>query len=459
LFQKLIRDLGVVNIDHRLQQSDFRDDAAAIVPFSNTTFAHLEQADTVLLMGSNIRREQPILANRVRKAYHNQGGQILAINPLQLELNVPVELQEIVHPDTWVATLAGLAKALGAADNSLTPQTMKASLEDVTVSTTIQTMAERLKEKNNSVLCLGALALNHPQASELRAWTRLIAGLSGAKLMELTPGANALGASQVGSLPYKDQTAPGLNAQAQFNKPLKAYVLFGIEPELDCANPHQVTQALQAADLVIAFSAYRSKALEQYADIMLPIAPFIETGGTFVNAQGDWQTFPESIPAQGEARPGWKVLRVFANILQLPNYEYSQCDDIRQELQSHLRESSHAEFAPVWPAPSITPVATSLKRVTEWPLYRIDSVVRRSQALQNCGASDSLQAVINPQLAKQKGLQEADEVRVSQNGVGVELAVTISDNMPNDVVYIPAAYDETAALGESFGAITIEKLS
>ncbi len=453
LLQKLWRGLGCQHIDHRLHQTDVSDQNHAPLCPLGITLPELEEQDFILLVGSNIRREQPLASNRCRKA-QLAGAEIASIHCLDLEFPFQQTIKIITTPNDFVNVLAGIAKAL-------TNESLSSISADSKVSKQQEALAKQLKSKK-SVIILGAMAQNHPQAALIRQLCQWIAEQSESRCVYMTEGANSAGAWLAGAIPHRTAggvavTAPGLSTQAMFNMALKAYFFVNVEPPLDCANPVQVTQALSQADWVVALATFKSKALLEHADVVLPMASFAETTGSFVNLAGDWQTFTPAILPLGEAKPGWEILQTLGNLFELPDFNSASHDFIYDELHTALRaEGTTAIKAGLPQLTDLNPLSPSkIMRVTEWPLYGSDSLVRRSQALQGSASNDSVGIAMNAALAKSLMLKEGQVVQVKQGQGNARLSVLIDERLPNDCVWIPAGCKETSTLGESFGAVEI----
>lgn len=378
LLQKLCRGLGSHNIDHRLQQSDFSDqDDAPLFPRATLPYAELESQKAILLIGSHLHHEQPLAAVRVRKAAL-AGARVMVINPEDYSFNFEVTHKLI---DQQLPRL--LAEVVVALDNK--------QLAGIKPSEKAQQIAAALRASDKSVLVLGALAHNHPQAATLRYLTALIAQLSGSHLMPMTSGANSAGAWLAGAVPHRSVAGdalktPGLNAQKMLSNKLKAYILLGIEPELDCVNPSLALQALQAADFVCVLSPYTNQTMLEYAHLILPIAAFTETAGTTVNVEGRWQSFHGCVKPFGQARPAWKVLRVLGNLFALEGFDYAHSEEVRDELKNLVDQ---AVFKPSQSYQLDSKVLDEKisSPIVQWPIYGIDSIVRRAVALQRTGIS------------------------------------------------------------------------
>jgi NADH-quinone oxidoreductase subunit G len=434
LLQKLMRGMGSDNVDFRLRQSDFAADGKqAGAPWLGMSVAELGKADRILIVGSFLRKDHPLLAARIRQAV-KKGTQVSVIHSSDDDLLMKVAHKAIVAPDAMVDALAQLAKAVAAKQQD--------------------GIAGSLLSGQRVAVLLGNFAQQHPQAAQLQALAQQIAqGVSG-KFGFLGEAANSVGGYLANAIP----AGQGLNAAAMLAAPRKAYILLNTEPELDCADPQQALKAMYAADLVVALSAYKHFARD-YADVLLPIAPFAETSGTFVNTEGRVQSFRGAVKPQGEARPAWKVLRVLGNLLKVAGFDYETSEQVRDEAiggpDVSARLNNALQVAPA--APSGGGKAGGFQRVADVPIYSADAVVRRAASLQ--ATQDAAQPVLRMRgdELKKLGLQPGDQARISQGEGSVQLAVAADDGLPAGVARVAAGHAATAALGAMFGTITVER--
>ncbi len=388
LLQRITRHLGSDNIDYRLRQRDFRDqinDAKA--PLLGCSIADLDTRQGILVVGSNLRMEVPIIAHRVRKAARI-GASVAFLNPARYEYHFKPAAYVTVAADALAQGLAAVLAAAAEAAGAQLPAHLAKAVEGVQVTDAHRAAAQALTRKPALVL-LGQIALRHPQYADLRALAAGVAAVTGAALGQLSEGANAAGAALAGATPHrgpggKPLARPGFDARAMIETPRDAYVLFGIEPTKDLAAGNAALAALRGA-AVVAFTSFVSDELSEVADVLLPIGTFAETAGTFVNVEGRWQSFDAAADAFGDSRPGWRVLRVLGNELELPNCEYRTPSDIAAELERELdgaRElkADEAQYKGSF-APSSRPVPVDAASL-EVPIYAIDALVRRSEPLQ-----------------------------------------------------------------------------
>ncbi len=461
LLQKLVRGLGGANVDHRLRQADFSDQSEApLFPWLGQSLAELENVDAALLVGSNLRKEQPLANHRLRKAAL-RGASVMLVNPLDYPFNYPIADKIIAAPAALVPALAGIAKALQG--KSKQEGALAELLSGVRADKVQKAIAGHLKEAERATVLLGPTAMAHPRLSVLRALAGHIAEATGAALGYLPEGPNAAGAWLAGALPHRGPagsatTAAGLDALAMLRQRLAGYVLLGVEPELDSWDAAAARAALAGSELNIVLSAYRSEEMQRYAHVLLPVAPFTETSGTFVNAEGRWQSFEGTVPPPGEARPAWKVLRVLGNQLDLAQFDYLASTDIRDEVRT-LVGDARPDNAGAWKEPEALDGAAheGLERIGETAVYGGDPVVRRAGALQRTAEAQRAGLRVNARLARKLKLADGGKAGVRQGEAEVVLPVAVDEGVPDGCVLLPGGIPESAGLGPLFGEIELTK--
>jgi len=449
LLAKLVRGLGSDNIDTRLRQSDFGGDAETQgAAWLGMPIADVDALDRVLLVGSFLRKDHPLLSARLRRAT-KRGCQLTVLHGADDELLMRVANKAIVRPSQWVGALAAIAVAVAAQRGEASP------VSGIEPDDTARAVAASLLSGERKAIFLGNAAIQHPQAAQLRAWAQWIAQATGATLGVLTEAANTVGAHIVGARPLTG----GLDARAMLEQPRRAYLLWNVEPDYDTADPALAARALAQADTVIAFSPYRNGALE-YADAILPIAPFSETSGTFINAEGRAQSFNGTVKPFGDARPGWKVLRVLGDLLELDGFAQDTPEAVRAEAlpADVAARLSNATTLATTSEPAAGEAATpSLERLADVPIYASDAIVRRSPPLQATADARVPRARINAATAQALGVADGDTVRVAQGGAAAVLSLQIDAGLPDGVLRVATAHAATAALGPMFGPITLER--
>jgi NADH-quinone oxidoreductase subunit G len=382
LLKKLARHLGSHSVDYRLRRADFRDQANDPAwPWLGTDIAGISALDGILVVGSNLRMEAPIIAHHVRKAAL-AGAEVGFVNPA----DYPVRFSRSAFVEAEAADLAAglagvLVAALEATGGSL-PGALAGRFGGVVPSDAQRAAASILQGKDNAWLLLGQLVERHPELSEIRMIAAELARVTGSALGYLPEGANAAGAAMVGFRPgVGDAADGGLDVEGMLSAPRHAYILHGIEPDADIGDNELAEAALKSADVVIALTAFSGEALLDCADVVLPIAAFAETAGTFVNAEGRWQSFAAAANPFGDARPAWRVLRVLATTLGAKDCAYQNIDELRAEIDSEVgrpaRDNSLVQRDELEPV-SVEVDAGRL----DLPIYSIDPLVRRSAPLQ-----------------------------------------------------------------------------
>jgi NADH-quinone oxidoreductase subunit G len=444
LLGKLARALGCDNVDFRLRQSDFfADGKRAGAPHLGMPVTGIDKLDRLLLIGSFLRKDHPLLAARVRQAV-KRGCQVSLVQATDDPMLMPVAHKAIARPSAWVEQLAQIAGAVAQIKGVAAPAAGVDANEDT------RAIAASLCTGHAVAIMLGNAAVQSPHAAQLQAWAQWIADATGATLGVLGEGANSVGGYLAGAVPAAD----GLNARAMVEQPRRAYLLWNLEPEFDTGNPAATMKALAAADTVIAFSPYRNGALE-YADAILPITPFTETSGTFINAEGRVQGFNGSVNPLGDARPGWKVLRVLGNQLGLSGFDYETPESVRAEAippDVAARLSNRIDAAPQGIS-----AATGVERIADVPVYFTDAIVRRAEALQQTRDARPPKASANAKTLAGFGLVAGDKARVSQGEATALLECALDDHLPDGVVRVPAGHASTSTLGAMFGPIKLER--
>ncbi len=505
LLQKLLRSLGSENIDHRLQQCDFRDDAPrfdnrisaaahaqpSATPGSEIPLSAYNSLESVLLVGANIRKEQPLIALRLRQSWLAHGCKIHAINPMDFDLNFGLCSNQIVPNTQLVATLGAVAVSVAAVKQLALPDEIKAyaNLGDGSQQAEI---AEHLcSTAERRLIILGAWAQQHADASVIKMITRWIAQASGCAVAVLAPGNSVAGAVA--------QCRPGINGKnthEMFREHLAAYILLGTEAELDCLEGKAARRALHAADFVVQISAFKSESVMQYADVLLPMAAFAESAGTYINCEGRVQAGYAAANPQGESRPAWKILRVMGNFLNCSGFDYVTLADVtacaltnagqgefaQAVTSANIQISNSAEAAGIRRAETAydneganrgdldlsadhdvsAKLAVGLVRIQDIPMYRGDNILRNAAALQQTADNPCPQVVVNPACAESLGLHDGDTARVTEmageNGVGeITLMVKLSARIPDGCAYIPAGFLETLEIAPHC-QVTLAKL-
>ena len=483
LSQKLARALGSDDVDHRLSQTDFSDqDGAPVMPWLGMGVADLETLDAAFLVGSNIRKEQPIAALRLRKSAL-KGAQVACLNPKAFPLHFEHAGEIVVAHDRMANELYLVAKAAGADLSGLRDvpgETAGASPDE-----RAQGIAKALTDGERSAVVLGAIAVAHPSYALLRALAQRLARATNATLSMLPERGNTAGAWLAGAVPHRGPGGAALPRAGRHagrmlgadgaGGPAGPMLLVNVEPSLDAANPAAAAHALAAAadgGGVVAMTAFVSDELARHASVVLPISSFAEGFGTHVNAAGQWQSAKGAVPPPGDARPGWKVFRVLAEALGVDGFAYDTPETILRELQGRCRSVALDNFAssssaPSFPAPRSVgeggangPLA--MLRAGETPIHAVDPLVRRSVPLQKSVDGRQAFASMNAAELARHGAAEGDLLLVRQGhgpDVGeARLPARLDGGVPDGTVWIPTGLPETASLGPVFGEVRLDVL-
>jgi NADH-quinone oxidoreductase subunit G len=433
LLGRIARGLGSPNIDHRIRQRDFRDQAAdPVYPSLGIGIADVEKLSSLLVIGCNLRREAPMLAHRVRKAAR-RGGRVSFVNPATFDYLFPVAGYLESRAATMVADLAAVLSVLSEGGIAV-PENLSEVVRTANVRDEHRALARAFQNGasagpasasgsasgaaagsggtsgGSSVgatgapasasgdpasqgggsssggarhVLLGALAARHSAFADIRALASAIAQATGATFGVLAEGGNAAGAYLAGAVPHREAggrslSHPGMNAREMLSAPSGATMLFGgIEPWID-AFDSEAARNLSSSGFVIAITPFESNTLREVAHVMLPIGSHAETSGTYVNLEGTWQSYAGAIAPVGEARPGWKVLRVLGNLLHLNGFDYLSSEEVRDELRracGDVPAGTYVGTHRVNGSPAATPLVDP-------NMYQSDALVRRAPSLQ-----------------------------------------------------------------------------
>ncbi len=475
LLQKIVRGLGSRNVDHRLRQSDFRADSHLQgVPWLGMSIADTSELKSVLVIGSNLRKDHPLIAQRFRQAV-KRGAELNLINLVNDDLLLEVANQAIISPSKMVAMLAQVLQVIVESKGVGVPDAVKSvvgAVDDVT--DTARLMAVSLMNNKPAAVFLGNLTQHHPQYADIHLLAQHIAQLSEASFGMLGEAANSVGAYLAGAVPVSSSLGAssnsghnasqmlGMNVDEPSIEPCRAYVLLNLEPELDTYNPQAAMKTLDAAELVVVMSTYKINASTciDYADVMLPIAPFTETSGTFINTEGRAQSFNGVVTPLGDTRPAWKILRVLGNLLELEGFDFETSEqvfaeiippgsDIRKHLDNKLKNFAVSE---------VRQESDGIQRIGEVPIYQADPIVRRAESLQLTHDASVPVAWMSGEMLEKLGVCGGDKVGLKQGEGEVHLRAACDDKLPSNCVRLASAHPLTATLGDMFGEIIVKKL-
>jgi len=446
LSQRLIRSLGSENVDFRLRQTDFSVDGVRNgAPWLGMKINDISGLDRVLVVGSSLRKDHPLLTQRLRQAA-KRGAEISLIASAIDDPLFKLAHSAAASPAELVTALANLAAAIADSKGALLGEAVRQYV-DANSRIDVRGIATSLCSGGTSALFLGNAAVQHPAFGVIWAIGLEIERLCGATLGFFSEAANSVGGF------YAKASSQASNAASMLAQPLKAAVLIGVEPDLDFADGASAVAALERADTVIALTAFRS-AVEGVADLMLPVSPFTETSGTFANCEGTLQSFNATVKPLGDARPGWKVLRVLGDLLGLQGFTYDSSESVRDDAMRDATALSNQLNG----MPTRAPYAvTGLQRVADVPIYSADMLVRRAPSLQRTREAAAPNARMSGATLATIGVEEGASVKVSSSSGEVTLIAERDDAVADNCVRVAAARPETVALGAMFGELTVER--
>ncbi|MEO8924526.1 MAG: molybdopterin-dependent oxidoreductase, partial [Caldimonas sp.] len=447
LLAKLMRGLGSENIDTRLRES--APSSGTRMRWLGRSIASLTDLQRVLVIGSFLRKDHPLFAQRLRQAA-KKGAKVMSLHALRDDWLMPMGPSLAVAPSGWLQVLADIAAAIAGTKGLVAPTPGHDS-------DGAKAIAAALLSGERKAVLLGNAAAQHPDVAKIEQLGRWIAEHTGATFGWLVEGGNAVGAELVQALPGTS----GLAAARMLakNTPLKAFVLLNAEPVLDSADGAAAAAALRGAEMVVLLTAFKPVPGDELADVLLPIAPFSETSGTYVNAEGRVQSFHGVVKPKGEARPAWKVLRVLGNLLGLPGFGFETSEEVRAaalgdvttipaRLEGH--DASAAQSVAIDAA-----APSALERIADVPIYASDAIVRRASALQQTADARPPRVHVPSELAAERGIVGGALVRVTQGSASVVLPAHVDVSLASNVLRISAAHPLTAALGPMFGSLEI----
>ncbi len=466
LAQKIARALGVNNIDHRINQIDFQyQDADPVFPWLGQNIADLEKQDAILIIGSDLRSEQPMLAHKVRKA-SARGAKVFVVNPYHCEFHMSLTGNVVVKPQEWLARLMGLLAGLNNSAQHNAPREWQALLSSAKFDDDLAEIAKALLDKENSTVLIGSLMQQHYEYSSLRAVSYCLAQLSESSFGYISTASNASGASLLGVLPHRAIMSeaidePGMDYQQMVQSPRKVVVLIGLEPEWDCALPAQALRALEQAEQVISINSFTTEAMQEYCDWMLPAKCYAESEGTKINIEGRWQSYSKVVDADIEVKDGWKILRMLGAELELDGFDYLNIEDVRKEISQHF--SNSFEFSNELPSlPNVD--------VKHWesdvifstgatPIYSVDAITRNASSLKQAQNLDESVAMVNIIDVEKHGLIEGKWVKVTQGDDSSIFKCVINNDILPGTVHIPRGLPRSEKLGGVFAVVELKNLS
>ena len=448
---RLVRGLGGDNVDFRLRQQDFRGNGHAEgIPWLGMPIADIATLDRVLVVGSFLRKDHPLLAQRLRQAA-KKGTQVSMLHSVDDDWLVRVAHKSIVAPSRIPAALAGIVVAAAQARGAAVPDV----LADLVPTDEERAIAGSLASGKKAAILLGNYAVQHLDAARIHALAQLLAQTTGATLGFLTEAANSVGAHVAGAHPLSG----GMNVHAMLADPRRAYMLLHAEAEFDFANAVMARGALEKAELVVVMSPFAHG--KAYADILLPVSPFTETAGTFVNCEGRVQEFQGVVKPLGETRPGWKVLRVLGTMLNLEGFAAETVADVRASVlggaTSVADRLDNRTRVPV-ERPAAAAATAPLERVADVPIYFADPLARRAPSLQLTKDARPPKARMHRSLFETLGIAEGGQVKVRQGQGEAILTAVVDAAVPPGVVRIAAAHASTCGLEGLSGPVSVERM-
>ncbi|BAL25359.1 NADH-quinone oxidoreductase subunit NuoG [Azoarcus sp. KH32C] len=453
LLQKFTRAIGSDHVDFRLRQSDFRADGYREgVPSLGMSIADVSSLSRLLVIGSFLRKDAPLLCQRVRQAA-KRGLEVSAVDSAADDWKLPVRNRAVVAPSAIVTTLLEVLSALASEKGVPVSEEFAGQLPSV-IGDEARAIARSLSSGRKSAVWLGNLVVQSENAADIQLVAQEIARVAGASYGVIGEAANSVGGYLVKAHPL----VGGLNARQMLEQPRKAYLLLNAEPDMDFADPVAAMAALGSAPLVVAMTAFKSASLLATADVLLPVAPFTETSGTFVNCEGRAQNFHAVARPLGETRPAWKVLRVLGNLFKFDGFEQNDSEAVAAEVLGEeiaSRLSSRISGLSLAPAAS---ASAGLERVSDVPMYAADPLVRRAVSLQKTRDAKAAPVRASASTLSALGIDAGARVRVRQGGAAVECKVVADDSVAANCVRIAAAHPETVALGAMCGQISLERI-
>ncbi|MDO4997167.1 MAG: NADH-quinone oxidoreductase subunit NuoG [Neisseria sp.] len=421
LTKKLAAALGVAHVSTRLREQDKRVSSGIKgAAWLGQSIEDLAKNEAVLIVGANLRQEQPLLTARLRRAAKN-GMQISLLASQKEELHMPLQTHEVAHPNEWANYLNNLL-----------------SQENAT--------ADGIKNAEKAAIILGAEAQNHPEYAAIYTAAQQLAQATGATLGVLPQGANSVGADVLG-------VNTGENASEMLAANKKLVMLLNVEPEMDLVGGAKAIESLKQAQSVMAFTAFESEALREVCDVLLPISPFSETSGSFINMEGRVQSFHGVVKGLGESRPLWKVLRVLGNVFGVQGFDYTASEEVLKEALAAGDVASKLNNAANVNATALQ-TAANLVRVGGVGMYHGDAIVRRATSLQQTSHAQVPAARVNPQTLAALGLADKTEAIAKQGNASVKVRLLADNTLPQNVVHLPL-HSDNAALGDLMNTIEL----
>lgn len=458
LTQALVRGLGSGNVDFRLRQIDFAlDGKMAGAPWLGMQVSDIRHLDRLLIVGSFFRKDHPLIAQRVRQAV-KRGLKVNAVSPAFDDWQLPVANALCVSPAAMPAALAAILKAIVEEKNDqVAPEFVEATLS-VVVDENARAIARSLVSGRRVAIWLGNFAVQHAQASQIHRIAHEISRVTGGGFGLIGEAANSVGGYLAGAVPFGEIS--GKNVREMTSSALRAYLLVNVEPEFDCAFGAVAADVIGKADMVAVFSAFKSAGAFDFADVLLPVSPFTETPGTFVNCEGKAQSFYPVVKSLGNSRPAWKVLKVLGEMLGLKGASADSIEGVRKQIfgDATVVDLNKLDNSVQSDVVVLGNIGGGIQRIADVPIYFADSVVRRAPSLQATRDSSEPSARMSRATLERLGLQAGLKVRVaSANGEAIVLAEE-DGGVAEGCVRLAGAHSLTSRLGALYGEVSVERL-
>ncbi len=467
LAQKLLRGLGSSNIDHRLSQIDFStQDQSAVMPWLGMSLESVESLDACLIVAGNLQQEQPMLSHRIRKSVINNGASVSSIGHLAGQYNFELFEELNGSAEQLISDLAGVVLALSEKSDIDLPAHLRGLVDGFSLQKGHKSIAKSLRNGKKSAVIVGIQALASPYLSLIQELCEAISVHSGSSLGTLSPSANTAGACLAGTLPHRLPGGVAVNGAWQHTRQIidskhGVLISFGINPALDFNHGALASQLAANNDFFIAISGFSNEFIDDHADLVLPLAVFGETSGTFVNIEGLWQSFKGCINAPGESRQGWKILTALGQVLLPGDFEYPDSIAVRNEVKELCREISLNNLCGIQSAETRLPVnPRPIQKIGIAPIYASDDLTRLSVPLQATPAMQRQCAItMNRAQAEKLELVDAEQVQIKQGQGTAILPLVISDDIPAGCVCIPTGIEAVKDLAGAYGVIELERVS
>ncbi|MCP4187896.1 MAG: NADH-quinone oxidoreductase subunit G [Gammaproteobacteria bacterium] len=463
LAQKMVRGLGSNNVDHRLSQLDFSNqDKSAIMPWLGRSLASVESLDAALLVAANLRLEQPILSHRLRKAALNNDAAISSLGHFAGQYNYDLAQDLAGSAAQLVSDLVAVAQAVA----KKTGTGLSTKFEGAKAGSAHQAIAKSLCDGDSSAIIVGVQALASPHLSLIQELCEAIATMSDSTLGYLSVSANSAGACLAGCTPHR--TAAGVvgdkigqHTSQIIQSSHDVLLNFAVNPGLDLNDGSAAQKLADNNDFIISVSSYLNDFDENHADLILPMAGFGETSGTFVNIEGLWQSFKGCVKSKGQSRPGWQLLAALGQLVLPGDFDYADSNQVNNEVKDLCQDVSLNNINGIQSSEaSIPSKSRSLQRVGYTPIYACDEMTRLATPLQSTPLiKQQCTVVMSREQAEKLKLADAEQVHIKQGQGTAVLPLRLDDGVPSGCACIPGGFKAVKNLGEAFGTVELEIVS